>query len=60
MHLADGGEAGHIELIGQADQRWPETAMNKGDLAVEQAARENLGRGAEKACDAEDVATGWV
>lgn len=60
MHLAHGGEARHIELIGQADQGWPETPMNVGDLAIEQTAGEDLWRRPKKACHSEDVVTRWV
>jgi hypothetical protein len=35
VDFANGGEARHIELIGHADQGWPQTAVNIGDLAVE-------------------------
>jgi hypothetical protein len=34
MDFANGSEASHIEVIGHADQGWPLTAMNIGDLAV--------------------------
>ena len=57
MYLTHGGEARHVELIGQADQRWPETPMNIGDLAIEQTAGKDLWRRPKKACYSEDVVT---
>jgi hypothetical protein len=60
MYLADGGEELWVELVGQVDQRGPETSVNKSDLAVEQTACEHLWRGAEKTGYSEDAMTGWV
>ena len=42
VHVAHRGETRNVEAIGKADQGWPETPMNKGDLAAKEAAGEHL------------------
>ena len=60
MDLADLGKLLLGKALRRANKRWPQAAMNKRDLAIDEAAHEDICAAANRLSEFEDLVAPWM